>query len=103
MCLLLRKNYLVPQQQIPDDADEENLEEEENMGIAETYSDYMPSKLTIGLKHPDPVVETKIKCFICYLTVISGISCVCCSISLSSRHKDPTSLQLIKHLHTNLK
>ena len=50
------------QQQMPqgkqDDADEENLEEEENMGIAETYADYMPSKVKIGIKHPDPVVET---------------------------------------------
>ena len=55
---VVAKNYLVPQQQIPDDVDEENLEEEENMGIAETYADYMPSKVTIGLKHPDPVVET---------------------------------------------
>lgn len=28
------------------------------MGVAETYADYMPSKLKLGRKHPDPVVET---------------------------------------------
>ena len=37
---------------------DENFEEEENMGVAETYADYMPTKLKIGRKHPDPVVET---------------------------------------------
>lgn len=50
------------QQQVPqgrqDDVDEENVEEEENMGVAETYADYMPSKVKLGRKHPDPVVET---------------------------------------------
>ncbi|CAF0804799.1 unnamed protein product, partial [Didymodactylos carnosus] len=33
-------------------------EDEEEMAHAETYSDYMPAKLRIGKKHPDPVVET---------------------------------------------
>ncbi|KAL1131058.1 hypothetical protein AAG570_012295 [Ranatra chinensis] len=28
------------------------------MGVAETYSDYMPSKLKVGMKHPDAVVES---------------------------------------------
>lgn len=37
--------------------DEEEGEEEE-MGVAETYADYMPAKLKLGKKHPDPVVET---------------------------------------------
>lgn len=32
--------------------------EEEGMGVAETYSNYMPSKLKIGRPHPDPVVES---------------------------------------------
>lgn len=36
--------------------DEEN--DDEDMGVAETYADYMPSKLKLGRKHPDPVVET---------------------------------------------
>ena len=36
--------------------EEDNAEEEEDMGVAETYSDYMPSKLKLGRKHPDPVV-----------------------------------------------
>jgi hypothetical protein len=50
------------QQQIPqgrqEDAEDENVEEEENMGVAETYADYMPAKVKLGRKHPDPVVET---------------------------------------------
>ncbi|CAK1552377.1 unnamed protein product [Leptosia nina] len=37
--------------------DEEEVDDEE-MGVAETYADYMPTKLKIGRKHPDPVVET---------------------------------------------
>lgn len=36
---------------------EEEVDDEE-MGVAETYADYMPSKLKLGRKHPDPVVET---------------------------------------------
>ncbi|XP_054281484.1 protein strawberry notch isoform X2 [Macrosteles quadrilineatus] len=46
----------------PDDTKMRDQEEEENddedMGVAETYSDYMPPKLKIGKRHPDPVVET---------------------------------------------
>lgn len=39
--------------------EEEDVEEEvEQLGHAETYADYMPSKLRIGEKHPDAVVET---------------------------------------------
>lgn len=37
---------------------EEEENDDEDMGVAETYSDYMPSKLKLGRKHPDPVVET---------------------------------------------
>lgn len=37
--------------------DDEN-EDEMELGVAEVYADYMPSKLKIGVKHPDPVVET---------------------------------------------
>ncbi|CAI4232290.1 unnamed protein product [Auanema sp. JU1783] len=33
-------------------------EEEENLGYAETYAEYRPSKLRSGLAHPDSVVET---------------------------------------------
>lgn len=33
-------------------------EDEEDMGVIETYSNYKPSKSLIGLPHPDPVVET---------------------------------------------
>lgn len=32
--------------------------DEEQMGVVETYSDYMPRKLNIGKPHPDPVVES---------------------------------------------
>ncbi|GFR58766.1 protein strawberry notch homolog 1 [Elysia marginata] len=39
--------------------DEEEIEEEvEELGHAETYAEYTPSKLNFGKKHPDPVVET---------------------------------------------
>lgn len=37
--------------------EEEDVDDEE-MGVAETYADYMPTKLKLGRKHPDPVVET---------------------------------------------
>ncbi|CAG9558910.1 unnamed protein product [Danaus chrysippus] len=37
--------------------EEEEVDDEE-MGVAETYADYMPTKLKLGRKHPDPVVET---------------------------------------------
>lgn len=37
---------------------EEEEGDEEEMGVAETYADYMPAKLKLGRKHPDPVVET---------------------------------------------
>ncbi|XP_028133407.2 protein strawberry notch isoform X2 [Diabrotica virgifera virgifera] len=37
--------------------EEEEVDDEE-LGVAETYADYMPSKLKLGRKHPDPVVET---------------------------------------------
>ncbi|XP_044763313.1 protein strawberry notch-like isoform X2 [Coccinella septempunctata] len=36
----------------------EEVENEMELGVAETYSTYMPAKLGIGEKHPDPVVET---------------------------------------------
>ncbi|KAK3919054.1 Protein strawberry notch [Frankliniella fusca] len=39
-------------------AAEEEEVEDEDMGVAETYADYMPTKLKLGKKHPDPVVET---------------------------------------------
>ncbi|CAL1537077.1 unnamed protein product [Lymnaea stagnalis] len=43
--------------QVPQD--EEEIEEEvEELGHAETYAEYKPSKLNFGKKHPDPVVET---------------------------------------------
>lgn len=38
--------------------EEHEEEEEEELGHAETYAEYMPMKLKIGLRHPDPVVET---------------------------------------------
>lgn len=44
----------------PDEPEEEidDFAEEEDHFQAETYADYMPLKLKIGVKHPDPVVET---------------------------------------------
>ncbi|KAM4634944.1 protein strawberry notch homolog 1 isoform 1-T2 [Polymixia lowei] len=38
--------------------DEPEEEEEEELGHAETYAEYMPMKLKVGLRHPDAVVET---------------------------------------------
>ncbi|XP_047426383.1 protein strawberry notch homolog 1 isoform X3 [Mugil cephalus] len=38
--------------------DEPEEEEEDELGHAETYAEYMPMKLRIGERHPDPVVET---------------------------------------------
>nr|XP_032803328.1 protein strawberry notch homolog 1 [Petromyzon marinus] len=38
--------------------EEEVEEEEEELGHTETYAEYMPLKLRIGLRHPDAVVET---------------------------------------------
>ena len=35
---------------------EEQLDED--LGVAETYSDYVPAKLDIGYRHPDPIVES---------------------------------------------
>ncbi|XP_068623417.1 protein strawberry notch-like isoform X2 [Battus philenor] len=49
------KPGLWPHDKMP--GDEEEVDDEE-MGVAETYADYMPSKLKLGRKHPDPVVET---------------------------------------------
>ncbi|XP_077479469.1 protein strawberry notch homolog 1 [Stigmatopora argus] len=40
------------------DEEEPEEEEEEELGHAETYAEYMPMKLKVGLRHPDPVVET---------------------------------------------
>ncbi|KYO39627.1 strawberry notch-like protein 2 isoform A [Alligator mississippiensis] len=49
-----------PTMKVPSVKEEEEPEEEdeEEMGHAETYAEYMPIKLKIGLRHPDPVVET---------------------------------------------
>ena len=33
-------------------------EDEEDMGVIETYSNYKPVKLQVGKPHPDLVVET---------------------------------------------
>nr|CAB3265878.1 protein strawberry notch homolog 1 [Phallusia mammillata] len=38
--------------------EEEEREEESGMKHTQTYAEYMPSKLNIGLPHPDSVVET---------------------------------------------
>ncbi|XP_059611939.1 protein strawberry notch isoform X2 [Phlebotomus argentipes] len=57
-------NKLLSQMWLPDttkqmnQVPEEEEAEDEEMGVAETYADYMPSKLKLGKKHPDPVVET---------------------------------------------
>ncbi|XP_067030473.1 protein strawberry notch homolog 1-like [Acropora muricata] len=39
--------------------EDEEEDEEEELGHTDTYAEYVPSKLTIGRRHPDPVVETR--------------------------------------------
>jgi len=43
---------------VPEQLVNENLDDEEMVDAAETYADYMPSKLKIGRQHPDAVVES---------------------------------------------
>ncbi|XP_014249419.1 protein strawberry notch-like [Cimex lectularius] len=52
------QNWLNADNKIPQPNQEEEENDDEDMGVAETYADYMPSKLKLGKKHPDPVVET---------------------------------------------
>uniref|UniRef100_A0A8C6Y1U9 Protein strawberry notch homolog 1 n=1 Tax=Naja naja TaxID=35670 RepID=A0A8C6Y1U9_NAJNA len=56
----LKMRSFSPTMKMPVTKEEEEPEEEdeEEMGHAETYAEYMPIKLKIGLRHPDPVVET---------------------------------------------
>lgn len=45
--------FLVPEQAVED----EEVDYEE-IGVADTFAEYWPSKLKFGMAHPDPVVET---------------------------------------------
>ncbi|XP_020354420.1 protein strawberry notch homolog 2 isoform X1 [Oncorhynchus kisutch] len=49
--------YQVQRTQTPAEEEEEE-EETEELGHVDTYADYKPSKSTIGISHPDIVVET---------------------------------------------
>lgn len=40
------------------DENEDEEDEEEELGQTDTYAEYVPSKLRLGRRHPDPVVET---------------------------------------------
>uniref|UniRef100_A0A673JCA5 Protein strawberry notch homolog 2-like n=1 Tax=Sinocyclocheilus rhinocerous TaxID=307959 RepID=A0A673JCA5_9TELE len=42
----------------PEEEEEADEEETEDLGHADTYAEYKPSKSTIGVSHPDIVVET---------------------------------------------
>ncbi|XP_073076807.1 protein strawberry notch homolog 2 isoform X5 [Manis javanica] len=42
----------------PEEEDEAEEDEAEELGHAETYADYVPSKSKVGKQHPDRVVET---------------------------------------------
>merc|ERR1719391_557340 len=53
---LMRQNY--NRLGTTEEDEEVAAEDEEDMGVIETYSNYKPSKLKVGLPHPDPVVET---------------------------------------------
>ncbi|XP_046884238.1 protein strawberry notch homolog 2 isoform X1 [Hypomesus transpacificus] len=51
--------FQAPRIQTPAEEEEEAEEEEtEELGHVDTYADYKPSKSTIGISHPDIVVET---------------------------------------------
>ncbi|XP_062306187.1 si:ch73-63e15.2 isoform X3 [Osmerus eperlanus] len=51
--------FQAPRTQTPAEEEEEAEEEEtEELGHVDTYADYKPSKSTIGISHPDIVVET---------------------------------------------
>ncbi|KAM8962284.1 protein strawberry notch homolog 1 isoform 2-T2 [Pelodytes ibericus] len=55
----LKMRSFSPTNKVPVKEEEEPEEEDdEEMGHAETYAEYMPIKLKVGLRHPDPVVET---------------------------------------------
>ncbi|THD21168.1 Notch signaling pathway -1 [Fasciola hepatica] len=47
-------NYVKPYMMKRDD----EMEEDEDLAQAETYAEYVPMKLKLGSKHPDPVVES---------------------------------------------
>lgn len=47
-----------PQNGVAENENEEAANQEDGMGVVETYAEYWPSKLKIGRKHPDPVVCT---------------------------------------------
>lgn len=54
-----QQNIVTSFMPIANPLDDEDVDEEvQELGHAETYANYMPSKLNIGIKHPDPVVET---------------------------------------------
>ncbi|XP_029284930.1 strawberry notch homolog 2b isoform X2 [Cottoperca gobio] len=54
------QSQLEPQRTQPPPEEEEDAEEEETdeLGHVDTYAEYRPSKSTIGISHPDIVVET---------------------------------------------
>ncbi|KAM9328910.1 protein strawberry notch homolog 1 [Gastrophryne carolinensis] len=53
----MKMRSFVPPNKVKEEEEPEE-EDEEEMGHAETYAEYMPIKLKVGLRHPDPVVET---------------------------------------------
>ncbi|XP_035277493.1 protein strawberry notch homolog 2a [Anguilla anguilla] len=52
--------YQIPtaHQRQPEEEEDADEEEAEELGHADTYAEYKPSKSTIGISHPDIVVET---------------------------------------------
>ncbi|KAI5616542.1 strawberry notch-like 2a [Silurus asotus] len=56
------ENFATPPEIIsqtpPEEEEEADEEETEELGHVDTYSEYKPSKSTIGISHPDIVVET---------------------------------------------
>ncbi|KAK2722406.1 hypothetical protein QYM36_002818 [Artemia franciscana] len=48
----------MPQMIVEQGDEEELIDADEELGVTDTFSDYMPAKLKVGYRHPDPVVET---------------------------------------------
>ncbi|KXJ14796.1 protein strawberry notch homolog 1 [Exaiptasia diaphana] len=54
--MMTKKNEAKMENDLSVEPEEE--EEDEDLGYTDTYAEYMPTKLSFGKRHPDPVVET---------------------------------------------
>uniref|UniRef100_A0A672K3P5 Protein strawberry notch homolog 2 n=1 Tax=Sinocyclocheilus grahami TaxID=75366 RepID=A0A672K3P5_SINGR len=65
----------------PEEEEEADEEETEDLGHADTYAEYKPSKSTIGISHPDFVVETNTLSSVPPPDITYTLSIPVCSIS----------------------